>query len=323
MSSSDKPGVKPPRADQFIKNDAAQIRARAVRAEQMNCLVGNTPLMRLSHVGAGGAPIYIKMEQFNPSGSIRDRYIAEILQRSSDAGQTMPGDEIALAGLDDSTLSAAFLAATLGLTIHVFIPSGQSERLRALAERMGVVVHRCEGRLERARDEAVAWSHLAPQRIFIDGFRLSAVKQAYQGIAEEILLAMRGKLIHTFITSVSTGQTFRQVAPYLRQTHPQLRMAGAVVFDSSLEELGQTPQDHLERVQLERIWSVRDEVARREGFLLGPKGAACVALALSLQPQCPKDQAIVALNPDAGQRYLGHEATFEFVAPRRRGGELR
>lgn len=299
--------------NRFIKNDVMHIRERAVQVEHMNHLVGNTPLMRLAHIGEpGGAPIYIKLENVNPSGSIRDRYIAEILQRSSDAGQTMQGDEIALAGLDDSTVSSAFLAATLDLTIHVFMPLSQSQRLLPIASRMGVVVHHVSGDLDIARKQAVAWSHDEPNRSFIDGFRSSAVRHAYQGIADEILLAMQGKRIHTFITSVSTGSTFRAVAPFLRTCHPELRMAGAVVLDLDPATLKQDPGDHLAHVEMKRIWQVRDEVARREGFLLGPKGAACVALALDLQSQCPSEQAIVALNPDAGQRYLGHESTFRF-----------
>ncbi len=311
MSTSDEQSV-----ERFIKNDEMHIRERAVQVEHMNRLVGNTPLMRLAHIGdPAGAPIYIKLENVNPSGSIRDRYIAEILQRSSDAGQTMQGDEIALAGLDDSTLSAAFLAATLDLTIHVFMPRAQSNRLLSIATRMGVMLHPVAGDLDEAQRQAVSWSHDRPNRSFIDGFRSSAVRHAYQGIADEILLAMRGKKIHTFITSVSTGSTFRAVAPFLRECHPELRMAGALVLDVDPETLKQQESDLLEHVSLERIWQVRDEVARREGFLLGPKGAACVALAIDLQPQCPAQQAIVALNPDAGQRYLGHEATFAFQPP--------
>ena len=297
----------------FIKNDVQHIRERAVQVTQMNRLVGNTPLVRLSHVGIKGAsPIYIKLENLNPSGSIRDRYIAEILQRSSDAGQTMPGDEVALAGLDDSTLSAAFLAATLELKIHVFIPEGQSHRLLPIAERMGVEVHRVKGCLDTARKSAVQWSHKSHKRSFIDGFRHIAVRDAYRGIADEILLAMHGQRISTFITSVSTGSTFREVAPLLRDTHPDLRMAGAVVLDVDIAMLKQSPGDYLEKVSLKRIWQVRDLIARKEGVLLGPKGAACVALALDMQAECKPDEVIVALNPDAGQRYLGHEDTFSF-----------
>lgn len=309
--SSDDPTYSVTR--RFIKNDVMHIRERAVQVTAMNQLVGNTPLVRLTRTGKqGGAPIYVKLENLNPSGSIRDRYIAEILQRSSDAGQTMPGDEIALAGLDDSTLSAAFLAATLGLTIHTFLPRGQSTRLLPICERMGVVIHPVDGDMQATREAAVAWSHAHHNRSFIDGFRHIAVRDAYRGIADEILLAMRGKKIGTFITSVSTGSTFREVAPYLRDTHPDLRMAGAVVLDADLDALRQNTKDHLEHVDMARIWSVRDAVARAEGILLGPKGAACVALAMDIQKDCPVDQTIVALNPDAGQRYLGHEDHFCF-----------
>jgi cysteine synthase len=284
---------------------------RAATASRIAQLIGNTPIVRLRRVGdPAGAPIYVKMEQNNPSGSIRDRYIAEILERSVEAGQTVPGDTIALAGLDDSGLSASLLGGQLGLRTRVFAPRGSSHRLLQLVERFGAEVvwtEEAEG-LAGAAKQAASWAREAPDRLYVDAFRRQAVQEAYAAIANEILLALRGQPLGSFITSVTTGGTFREVSRRLREHHPLLRVGGAVLLDIDTDALGAQPQDLLQRFSMEDAWAMRDEVARKEGLMLSPKGAAGVALALQLQRKVAPDHIIVALNPDAGQRYLGWES---------------
>jgi cysteine synthase A len=284
--------------------------ASGPRVDRVSELIGNTPLIKLREIGKeGGAPIYIKLENLNPSGSIRDRYIAEILQRSVEAGQTMSGDAIALAGINDSGVSASLLGHQLGLSVHVFAPEDASRRLARLVLKLGAKITwtSAEGGLDGAIEAAASWAREAPDRLYVDAFRRQAIKDAYQGIADEMMLALRGQQLGAFVTSISTGGTFREVAPYLRRSFPMLRMGGAVLIDADTKTLAANPNNIIEHIPLERAWEVRDLVARTQGLLLGPKGAACVALAMDIQEQIPGDQVIVALNPDAGQRYLGWE----------------
>lgn len=278
--------------------------------ESVTELIGNTPMVRLSHQGqAQLAPIYVKLEQLNPSGSIRDRYIAEILQRSFEAGQMEPGDEVSIAGLDDSAVSAAFLGQRLGLGVHVFAPRASSRRLLALVERFGakVIWTDADGGIHGAVHDASAWARQDVGRFYIEGFRRQAVRESYAGVSQEILLSLQGRPLGAFVSSVSTGGTFREVSRHLRETHPALLVAGAVLLDVNFAKLGAQPGDLLERVTMEDAWQQRDELARQEGLLLSPKGAACIVLAKKLRAQISPDQVIVVINPDAGQRYLGWE----------------
>jgi cysteine synthase A len=283
---------------------------RAAVVGRIDLLIGSTPLVRLRRVGDGAAaPIYVKLEQHNPSGSIRDRYIAEVLERAFEAGQTVAGDTIAIAGLDDSGVSAALIGGRLGLKTRVFAPRGSSKRLLQLIERLGAQVEwtdEAEG-LAGAATRAAQWAREASDRLYVDALRRQAVREAYAAIADEILTALKGQPLGSFITSVTTGATFVEVSRRLREHHPMLRVGGAVLLDRDLESLGATGQDVLRRYAMEQAWQMRDEVARREGLMLSPKGAASVLLALELQRNVPPDHIIVALNPDAGQRYLGWE----------------
>lgn len=285
-------------------------RDKPVVVRRVEELIGNTPLVKLRNIGArDAAPIYVKMESANPSGSMRDRYIAEILERAVEAGQVMPGDHVAMAGMGDSALSIALLGRQLRLHIHVFAPEDASRRLHDLVVKAGADIHwtSVEGGLSGAIDAAAAWSRQAPDRFYVDAFRRQAVRDAYRGIASEILLALRGKPLGAFITSVSTGGTFREVSPHLRQRHPSLFMGGAVLIDVDISSLKDHKRDVLKRFEIPHAFEVRDEIAQKEGLILSPKGAACVALAVELQSKLPPDQIIVALNPDTGQRYLGWE----------------
>lgn len=294
----------------------SELSARVVNG--VHELVGRTPLVRLNHIGrSGGAPIFLKFEHQNPGGSMRDRYVLEVLQRAVAGAQLMHGESIALAGLDDSAVSAATLGPGFGLNVRVFAPRGSNARLLPLIERFGATVCWTEESrgLRGAVEDAASWAREAPGRLFVDGFRRQAVRNAYGDIAREILDALRDQPLGSFITSVTTGGTFREVSKHLRGTTPELRVGGAVLLDVPLETLGARDGDVLRHISMEDAWKMRDELAHKEGVLVGPKGAACVLLALELQESLNTSQAIVALNPDAGARYLGWEGDVLFALP--------
>ncbi len=283
--------------------------------ERIDELVGNSPLMRLEQLGdPNGAPIYVKMENLNPGGSIRDRYIAEILERAVAAGMLVSGDTVVLAGIDDSAVSAALVGSVLDVKTRIFAPEESGARLLPMIEQYGADVVRtpADRGLKRAVEEAASWSRERADRIYVDGYRREAVRDAYAGIAAEILQALDGDKLGAFITSISTGGTFRHVARELRETRPTLNVGGAILGELELPDFKEHRFNSLERFSVDQAFQWRDRVARREGILMGPKGAVCVGLAVQLQKRLASDEAIVALNPDAGQRYLGWEEQVDY-----------
>lgn len=296
--------------------EAAEPGGRWLAVERMDALVANTPLVKLNRVGGGdGGDVFVKMENTNPSGSIRDRYITEIVARAVNSGHLLHGDSVALAGLDDSALAAALLTRLIEIDVRVFAPENTTKRLLALIRRFGAEVvwtpkgEGLAGAIRRAAD----WARASADRFYLDGYRREAVRDAYANMADEILTALDGRELGAFVTSVTTGGTLREVARELRDSRPALTVGGAVLTDVEFPDLEGHRYNVLERISLERAWKTRDELARREGLLLSPKGAASVALALELREVLPPDEVVVALNPDSGQRYLGWEqrALFE------------
>lgn len=278
-------------------------------------LVGNSPLVRLKRMGVdGGPPIYVKMENLNPSGSIRDRYIAEIVERAAAAGILVQGDTVALAGIDDSAVSAALVGSVLGVNTRIFAPEDTGQRLVPMVKQYGADIVRTSAPkgLDGAVEQAASWSRKRADRMYVDGYRREAVRDAYAGIAAEILQALEGGKLGAFITSISTGGTFRHVARELRETRPTLNVGGAILGELELPDFKEHRFNSLERFSVAEAFEWRDRVAQKEGILLGPKGAVCIALAVALQQKLGSDEAIVALNPDAGQRYLGWEQEVDF-----------
>lgn len=280
--------------------------------ERIDELVGRTTLVRLRRVvDEDGPEVYVKMENTNPSGSIRDRYITEIVTRAVDAGYIVAGDSLAIAGIDDSSVAAAWLTNLLQLDLRVFAPTHSSRRLVPLIERYGADIEWTDedAGLDGAIDQAAGWARQAADRMYVDGYRRQAVKDAYTDMADEILEALHGRILGAFVTSVTTGGTFRHVAGELRETHPAMQVGGAVLTDYDFPALRGHAYNRLRKVSLKEAWQMRDRLAREEGLLLGPKGAAAVLLAVEMRADLPDEEVIVALNPDSGQRYLGWEDT--------------
>lgn len=291
-------------ADQTVCPAAAPV------VERMDRLIGCTPLLHLPRISGDGPPVYVKLEHLNPSGSIRDRYLAEILLRARDAGQLMAGDTVSVAGIDDCSVAAAFLAPRLDLNLRVFAAESASRRLLPLIERYGPDIVWLDGDLDwrDAVDEAVEWARKSHERMFVNGYRREAVRDSYSVVADEILTGLEDQPLGAFVTSVTTGGAYRQVTGELRETHPEMLVGGAVLTEKKFPTLDdEDPRNVLVEVDIEEAWEMRDRLARTEGLLLGPKGAASVALAVQMQDRVDPDSALVALNPDAGQRYLGWE----------------
>lgn len=281
---------------------------------RVDLMVGKTPLRRLKSMGQGRCPIFIKMENLNPSGSIRDRYIAEIVLRAMDAQSIQVGDEICLAGLNDSAVSASYVASKLGLRCTVFTPESSSKRLLETFEAFGgkIVWTSAAAGLQGAIKEAAKWARDGIDRLYVDGYRRQAVKDSYRYLAMEIIESLEDTPLGGFTTSVTTGATFREVSRALRQMQANLEVRGAKLEENEFATAEENP--YISSVNLAQLWEIRDEISEKEGILLGPKGAACVQIALDLEAELAPGRSIVALNPDSGQRYIGWEDSELFRA---------
>jgi cysteine synthase len=286
-------------------------------AEGVAALVGRTPLIALRRAAPGLPAVLLKHEGCNPGGSIRDRTVQEILRSAAASGLLRRGDELVVSGATNSAVAATVLGQALGYRAVIFHHQQGPTRLLALLEQLGA-------RLRIVPDdplgEAATYARSRPGRIFIDPGRREALCDAVSHIGREIVEDLAGQPIGAFVTSFSTGATLRHVAAVLRQQSPSMRVAGVqlstplarsgyyhdVVHSVTMERraLGNSDAEHIAVSELE-AWTARALLARAEGLLLGPKGAAAVLVALRLRHSLPEEATVVALSIDGGQNYQG------------------
>lgn len=292
-------------------------------AHDLTELIGHTPLIELGKiVDPDGPEILVKHEGYNPGGSIRDRTVLEILDSAASSGLLYRGDEIVMAGATNSALALATIGNARGYRATIFHAKQASRRLVKLLQHAGVTLKFVDGTNLDAVEAAASYARENAGRIFIDAGRREALQDAIHHIAREILEALDGQSVGAFVTTFSTGATLKHVATELRKQYPELVVLGIQIQtpterrdfyhdvspsitmerdpigDANAQKIAITEQD---------AWLARSYLARAEGLLLGPKGAAAVLGAMKLRAQIPPDRAIVALSIDAGQRYFGAE----------------
>lgn len=280
-------------------------------------LVGHTPLISLRRAAPGAPSVLLKHEGYNPGGSIRDRTVQEILNNAVASGLLRRGDELVVSGATNSAVAATVLGQAQGYRAVIFHHQQGPPRLLALLEQLGARVHLVQG---DPLQEAATYARSRAGRIFIDPGRREALCDAISHIGREIVVDLSGQPIGAFVTSFSTGSTLRHVAAVLRQQSPSMKVAGvqlrtpttrsgyyhdvAPSVTMERQALGNSDAEHFAVSELE-AWTARALLARAEGLLLGPKGAAAVLVALRIRHQLPDEAAVVALSIDGGQNYLG------------------
>ena len=217
--------------------------------------IGNTPLLKLSHVTDSlGADIFVKCEFTNPGGSIKDRMALCMIEEAEKRGDLKPGGTIVDQSTGNTGPALSFVGNVKGYKVHIFLPAqlssayNSADRVR-IARLYGATVtpvdlnehmeyaDRLQG-VERAAtfvairmkqaydlqqsDSSIWWAN---QLCNVDNTK---AHRDYTG--REILAQMDGR-IDGWVASVGTGGTLLGVAQTLKQKHPKLKVAGVVPTD--------------------------------------------------------------------------------------------
>ena len=300
--------------------------------------IGRTPLLRLNRVpGDIQATIAVKLEFFNPSGSVKDRAVASMIQRAERLGELKPGGTVVEATSGNTGYATAMLAAAKGYrAIIVCSDKVVQEKIDTLRA-FGAEVIRSSS--DATREDADHYSNIA-KRIAEENENTVYISQSYNpGNPEghylttgpEIWGQTEGK-ITSFITSAGTGGTISGVGKYLKEQNSKVEIAladpvGSVyhgyittgeISPSSpylIEAAGQDelyiPPSFTPEV-VNRVIQVTDEeavkmahrLAKEEGIFCGMSSGLIVHAAVELAKDKGPEDLIVAIVCDAGDRYL-------------------
>ncbi|MGN6655951.1 MAG: cysteine synthase A [Rhodanobacter sp.] len=293
--------------------------------------IGRTPIVKLHRLAPAHVSIYVKIEAFNPAGSVKDRLALAIILDAEQRGTLKPGQTVVEATSGNTGVALAAVCAARGYPfVAVMSDTFSLERRKLIRAYGGKVVltpgaARSTGMVEKAAE-------LAKQHgwFLADQFENPA-NPAYhrQTTAAEVLGDFAGRRLDYFVSGWGTGGTLTGVGEVLKVARPQVKVIGAEPAVASLlggKELqshkiqGWTP-DFVPAVLnpkvVDRIVTVDDvvardtarELARREGIFTGLSSGGTLAAALEVAKDAPAGSVLLAMLPDTGERYL---STFLF-----------
>ncbi|SES14206.1 cysteine synthase A [Salisediminibacterium halotolerans] len=300
-------------------------------------LIGDTPLLKLNHLpDPNGAAVYLKLESMNPSGSVKDRAAANMIEEAEKAGLLNAESVIIEPTSGNTGIGLAMVCAAKNYRAILTMPDTMSKERINLLKAYGAEVvltpgdKKMPGAIEKAHElhKEMANSFVPMQ------FENKANPDAHrETTALEIIRAMEeiNKPLGAFIAASGTGGTVTGTGEELKKHYPELAVhvvepKGSPVLSGGKpgphKLVGTSPgfvppilntevYDYIYRISDEDAYDITRRLAQEEGLLAGPSsGAACYA-ALQTAKQLPADHAVVAITCDTGERYLSTDL-FEF-----------
>lgn len=294
-------------------------------------LIGNTPVVKLNRIpDPNGAEVYIKLESFNPGGSVKDRAAFQMIRRAEEEGKITPGKSTIIEPTSGNTgIGLAMVCAAKGYRCIITMPDNATiERVKIL-KAYGAEVHLTPAslRMQGAIDEANRLAAEIPHSFIPMQFENKANPDAHRhSTAIEILEAFDGQL-DAFVLTAGTGGTVTGTGEELKKHIPHLRIYVVEPYGSPVLSGGK-PGPHkipgtgpgfipkiLNRDIYDEILLIKDEdaqtMARRlaaeEGILVGASAGAAAHYAVEIAKRMPPSARVLCIAPDSGERYLSSD----------------
>ncbi len=290
-------------------------------------LIGNTPLVRINKLNAGGAEVLVKLESFNPASCVKERIGLAMIETAEREGKIKPGALIIEPTSGNTGIALALVSAVRGYRLILTMPETMSIERRKILQAFGAEIVLTPGPLgmQGAVDEAEKIHAQTPGSFIPQQFNNPANVEAHRKTtAREIIKDTDGK-VDVFVAGVGTGGTISGVGEVLKAEVPGVEiiavepegsplLSGGKAGPHKIQGLGANfiPKNYNPKV-VDRIITVTNEeagnaarqAAKTEGILIGISSGAALAVALKLSSQPEyKGKRIIALLPDSGERYL-------------------
>lgn len=213
-----------------------QTRGRGMVYESILDTVGDTPVVKLEALAPAHCSVYVKLESFNPMGSVKDRLAIGVIEEAERSGRLRPGQTVIEATSGNTGIGLAMVCARKGYPLVIVMAENFSVERRRLMRFLGAQVvltpaaKMGSGMLAKARElaDAHGW--------FLCGqFENEANADIHsQTTAPEILADFKGRRLDCFVSGYGTGGTLKGVARVLRQERPGIRIVAAEPDNSPL-----------------------------------------------------------------------------------------
>ncbi len=290
-------------------------------------LIGKTPLVRLNRlVDENSAEVLIKLEYFNPGGSVKDRIAYNMIEDAEKKGRLKSGGTIVEPTSGNTGIGLAMVGAAKGYKVILIMPDTMSIERRNLLKAYGAELiltpgeKGMKGAIEKAQEIVEENDgYFMPQQ-----FENPANTEIHKKTTALEILEQTDGNIDAFVAGVGTGGTLTGVGEVLKEKAPFAKVI-AVEPDGSPVISGENPGPHkiqgigagfipdvLNTDVIDEIIKISDDdafamsrkIAKEEGILLGISCGAAAAAAIQVAKKLGKGKRVVVVAPDTGERYL-------------------
>lgn len=293
-------------------------------------LVGNTPLLEVEKyqesVGVTDAKIIVKLEYFNPAGSVKDRIALQMIEDLEESGQIKPGATLIEPTSGNTGIGIAALAAAKGYKVIITIPETMSVERRNIIKAYGAEIVLTDGAkgMKGAIEKAEEIKNETPGSVILGQFVNPSNPKVHKLTTGPEIWENTDGQVDIFVAGVGTGGTITGVGEYLKSQNPDVKIVAVEPKDSPVLSEGRAGAhkiqgigagfvpdvlntkiyDEVIPVANEDAFATGKEIAKTEGVLVGISSGAALFAAkeLAKRPE-NKGKTIVALLPDSGDRY--------------------
>ncbi len=299
-------------------------------------LIGDTPMVKVKNLDTGPCELYLKLENQNPGGSIKDRIGRSMIAAAEAAGKISPGDTLVEGTAGNTGIGLALVAAQKGYKLILVIPDKMSKEKIFNLKAMGaeIVLTRSDvakGHPEYYQDLAQRIAEETPGAYFINQFgNPDNPKAHYETTGPEIMQQMDGH-VDAIVLGVGSSGTMTGLSQYLKEHSPDTEIiladpqgsilaeyinAGRLSEKSASWKVEGIGEDFLPSIsdfsQVSKAYAISDkdsfhhgrELLRKEGVLSGSSTGTILAAALRYCREQDQPRRVVALVPDTGNKYL-------------------
>lgn len=290
-------------------------------------LIGKTPIVKLNKiVPEDSADVFVKLEFFNPGGSVKDRIALSMIEKAEHDGLLKPGDTIIEPTSGNTGIGLSMVGVAKGYKVIIVMPETMSIERRLLMKGYGAELILTPGA------DGISGSIREAERLAKENgcfLPLQFENEANPLVHEkttgpEIHQAFGVNGLDAFVAGIGTGGTITGAGRELKRVYPKIELIGVEPAESAILEgkeagphkiqgigtgfvpktLDTSVYDKVLSISGDEAMETAREVGRKEGILVGISSGAAIAAALKVAKELGKGKKVLAVVPDNGERYL-------------------